>query len=256
MVAFPNPFFDLIFGWLLAMPPFWSIAILSLIISLIIVVITKFTTDQDLMKHLKEESKELQKQMKALKDNPEKMLAVQKQHMEMSMKMMRQSFRPMFFTLIPILLIFGWMQDRLAYEPVMPGQEFSVRIEFEKGLGKTLINATAPEGVTLTSENPKETTDGIAIFTFKADEPGTYSAPGLAFAINGKTYTKDLIVTTKREYLKPLVMVRDKTVKTIETVHDKVKVISIGSFSLSWIWSYIIFSIAFSSILRKLMKVY
>jgi len=255
MVSFLNPFFDFIFGWMLGLPPFWSILILSFLISLIIVLITKYTTDQDLMKHLKTESKELQKQMKTLKDQPEKMMAVQKQHMEMSMKMMKQSFRPMFFTLIPILLIFGWMQDRLAFEPITPEQEFSVKIQFEKGL-TGVINATAPEGIVLTSEPSKEITDGTAIFTFKGTEPGTYSAPGLTFTVNGKEYAKDILITNERKYLTPLKTIRDKTVYSIETVHEKAKVINIGTFSLSWLWSYIIFSIAFSSILRKLLKIY
>jgi len=255
MVAFLNPFFDIVLGWTLALPPVASIAILSLLISLIIVIITKFTTDQDLMKHMKGESKELQKQMKALKDDPKKMMEVQKQHMEMSMKMMKQSFRPMLFTLIPILLIFGWMQERLAYEPVYPEQEFSVRIQLEKGFAG-LVNATAPEGIVVTGESSKEISDSTAIFTFRGEE-GTYTAPGITFTVNGKSYTKDVIITTKRgAYATPLIRVNDKTVKSIETVQDKLRVITIGSFSLSWIWSYIIFSIIFSSVLRKVMKVY
>jgi uncharacterized membrane protein (DUF106 family) len=256
MVAFLNPFFDVVFGWLLVIPPFWSIMLLSLLVSLIIVVITKFTTDQDLMKRLKGESKELQKQMKTLKDHPEKLMAVQKQQMEMSMKMMRQSFRPMIWTLIPILLIFGWMQDRLAYEPIMPGQEFSVKLQFEKGVGKLLINATAPEGIVITGAAGKEVTDGVAIFTFRAENEGHYTAPGLTFNINGKDYVKDVMVTTKRAYAKPLKMVGDDVVRSIETVHEKLKVIRVGAFSLTWFWSYIIFSIFFSSVLRKLLKIY
>ena len=253
---FLNPVFDFLFGWMLPLPPFWSILILSLIMSLIIVVITKYTTKQDVMKHLKEESKELQKQMKTLKDTPEKMLAVQKQHMESSMKYMRESFKPMIWTFIPIILIFGWISAHLAFEPIMPGQEFSVKVQLEKGLGSTIVTATAPEGITLTSDASKDVSDGVAIFTFKADTPGKYESPALTFTVNGKGYEKDIIIGTERVYATPVKTFRDKTVKSIETVHDKVKVINIGSFSLSWIWSYIIFSIVFSSLLRKWLKIY
>jgi uncharacterized membrane protein (DUF106 family) len=256
MVAFLNPFFDVVLGWLLIIPPFWAIAILSFAIALIIVIITKLTTDQDLMKHLKEESKVLQKQMKELKDHPDKMLVVQKQHMEMSMKMMRQSFRPMIFTLIPLLLIFGWMQARLAYEPIMPEQEFSVKIMLEKGLGNTIVNATTPEGIVLTSPESKEVSDGIVIFTFKALREGLFDAPGITFNVNGKAYVQNLLVTKERKYSQPIQQVKDKTVKNIETVHEKTKVLNLGVFSLSWFWSYLILSILFSSLLRKIMKVY
>jgi uncharacterized membrane protein (DUF106 family) len=255
MVAFLNPIFDFLFGWMLALPPFWSIAILSLIVSLIIVVITKYTTDQDLMKHLKGESKELQKQMKALKDDPKKMLEVQKQHMDMSMKMMRQSFRPLLFTFLPIILIFGWINANLSLEPLHPGEEFSVRVQLEKNVAG-VINATAPAGIQLTSDVSKEVTDGVAIFTFKAESEGEYTSPGLTFDVNGKVYNQDVIVSNERKYATPLKQVRDKNVRSIETVHESVKVIRIGSFALSWLWSYIIFSIVFSSVLRKLFKVY
>jgi uncharacterized membrane protein (DUF106 family) len=252
---FLNPVFDFLFGWLLPLPPFWSILILSIIMSLIVIVITKYTTNQDLMKRLKEEQKELQKEIKTLRDNPEKMMQVQKKQMESSMKYMTQSFRPMIFTFIPIIIIFGWISAHLAYEPIMPGQEFSVRVQLEKNLGATIVNATAPEGITITGDASKQVSDGIAIFTFKGDE-GTYTSPGITFDINGKSYNKEVKITPKRAYEEPIKSVRDGTIKQIETVHDKTQVIKIGSFSLSWIWSYIIFSIIFSSLLRKWMKVH
>lgn len=252
---FLNPVFNFIFGWLLPLPPFWSIMILSAVMATIVSVITKYTTDQNLMKHLKDESKDLQKQMKELKDSPEKMMAVQKKHMESSMKYMTQSFRPMLFTFIPIILIFGWISAHLAYEPIMPGQEFSVKVTLEKNV-QGVINATAPEGIELTSEVSKDVTEGFAIFTFKAVRAGTYDAPALTFTVNGKSYEQKVIVSDTREYATPLTQVRDKTVRSIETLQDKVKPIQLGSFGITWIWSYIIFSIVFSSILRKWMKVY
>ncbi len=252
---FLNPFFNFIFGWLLPLPPFWSIMMLSALMSLIVIVITKLTTDQNLMKHLKNESKELQKQMKELKDNPEKMMEVQKKHMDSSMKYMTQSFRPMLFTFIPIILIFGWISGHLAYDPIMPGQEFSVQVTLEKNV-QGVINATAPDGIELTGPASQEVTTGPAIFTFKADTPGTYSSPGLVFTVNGKSYEKEIIIANERHYAAPLLQVRDGTVNSIQTMQNKLKVIQIGSFGITWIWSYIIFSIFFSSVLRKWMKVY
>lgn len=253
---FLNPVFDFLLGWSLSLPPFWAIGILSLLMSVIIVVITKYTSDQDLMKHLKEESKALQKQIKELKDNPQKMLEVQKKHMESSMQYMRQSFKPLLWTFIPIILIFGWIQGHLAYEPIMPGKDFSVQLQLEKGISDITITAEAPDGITLTSNATRYATDGVVIFAFRAEKEGKYDGPGLTFTVNGKSYTKEILVTTEREYLAPLKSIRDKTVRSIETVHDKVEVIKIGNFSLSWLWSYIIFSIVFSSVLRKLFKVY
>lgn len=252
---FLNPVFDLLFGWLLPLPPFWSILILSFIMSLIIILITKYTTDQDLMKHLKEESRALQKQIRELKDNPERQLEVQKKHMESSMTYMKHSFRPMLFTFLPIILIFGWISAHLAYEPIRPGQEFSVRLDFEKGANGT-VTVQVPEGIGLAGNASKEISDGNVIFTFKAEREGRYEAPGIIFSVDGRSYSKEVWVTNKREYVQPLKRIKDTVVSSIETVHNTVKVINIGTFGLGWIWAYIIFSILFSSVLKKLLKVY
>ena len=52
-----------IFFPLLSLPTLWAVIILSFLISLIITIIYKYTTDQNLMKQLKEEMKEFQKEM-------------------------------------------------------------------------------------------------------------------------------------------------------------------------------------------------
>ena len=73
------------------------------LITLLITLIYKFTTDQDLMKQLKAELKELQAEMKALKSEPEKAMEVQKRAMQTNMKYMMQSMKATLFTFIPII---------------------------------------------------------------------------------------------------------------------------------------------------------
>jgi len=63
---------DPIFSPLLKLNPLVGIALISFLISAIITVIYKYVTDQNLMKRLKEEIKAFQKEMKELKDHPEK----------------------------------------------------------------------------------------------------------------------------------------------------------------------------------------
>ena len=46
----------------------------------------------------------------SLKDNPEKMTQVNKQLMEKNLTYMKHSMKPMLFTFIPIIVIFGWMR--------------------------------------------------------------------------------------------------------------------------------------------------
>ena len=56
-----------IFSPLLNLPTLWAVILLSFLISLIITVVYKYTTNQNLMKQLKDEMKEFQREIKELK---------------------------------------------------------------------------------------------------------------------------------------------------------------------------------------------
>lgn len=250
--SFLDPAMDFLFGWILNLTPFWGILILSLIISILIVLIYKFTTNQTLMKSLKDEIKSLQKQMKELKHDPTKMMEVNKKAMEANMKYMGQSFKPMIFTFLPIIIIFGWMNATLAFDPLIAGQEFTMTVDFEKGASGN-ITLFAPDGIEITGDATKTVTDGNSIFTMKGEALGIYA---VTFDYNNKQYVHELEISNDRSYLEPVQRVKDGFVKQITTDLEKTKVIKIGSFGLTWLWSYILFSIVFSIALRKWLKVY
>ena len=69
-------------------------------------------TNQELMKKLKEEMKDYQKQIKELRSNPARAMESEKA-MESNMKYMSHSFKPTLITIIPIFIIFGWMSHVL-----------------------------------------------------------------------------------------------------------------------------------------------
>jgi len=69
---------DPIFSPLLNLPTIAAVILLSFLISLIITIVYKYTTNQDLMKQLKDEMKEFQREIKELRKEPEKAMQVQK----------------------------------------------------------------------------------------------------------------------------------------------------------------------------------
>ena len=94
-----------------------SIIIISFLITLVMTLITKKFTNQNRMKELKEIQKACNIKMKENKSNPEEMQRIQKQVMECSMELMKHSFKPMFITLIPLLLLFWWIRG--VYDGVL-----------------------------------------------------------------------------------------------------------------------------------------
>jgi uncharacterized membrane protein (DUF106 family) len=90
--------------------PVISIVAISFTITLAMTLVTKYFTDQKLMKELKVKQKELQKKLKEKKGDLELQKKIQKEMMGYSMELMKHSFKPMIITFIPIILIFWWIR--------------------------------------------------------------------------------------------------------------------------------------------------
>ena len=254
-----------VFAPLLNISPLFAIVIISFIITLLITLIHKFTTNQEVMKGLKKDMKDHQDEMKKHKDSPQKVMEIQKQVMQKNMEFMKHSFKPMIFTFIPIIIIFGWLNSNMAYYPIMPGQEFDVRLTFDlEGLGKKIsIVSVIPEdqleiinGAKQTIEQNKTKTlfsekwVGMANWKLKGPE-GTYTLV-YSFDDDTRAYEKDLIITTERKYAVPEKRINDgSSLKSIKIMNEPIKPL----FGLGWIWTYIIFSMVFSMIIRKVLNV-
>lgn len=247
-----------VFNPLLALGPLAALVLISFIVSLLITLIYKWTTDQNLMRDLKAEIKAFQKEMKELRNHPEKMMEVQKKAMETNMKYMMHSMKSTLFTFIPIILIFGWMSVHLAYLPILPGQQFTVTVNMIPDTIGT-IDLVAPEGIDMISTSTQTivNADGKsqALWTLQGKE-GEYI---LDFIFAGKSYDKPLLITDEYSYEKPLKTFKNTPVKSIMVNHEPIKPlgsISIFSWHPGWLSVYIITSIIFSMALRKIMKIY
>lgn len=91
--------------------PKLSIIIIATIISLLISVINFFVLDKEKMRASRKRQKEIQKELKASKDDPTKTQELSTELMKHSLESMKHSFKPLIFTLLPILVIFGWIRE-------------------------------------------------------------------------------------------------------------------------------------------------
>ena len=61
--------------------------------------------------------------MKGLRDNPEKMMELQKTAFPLTAELMKHSMRPMVYTTIPLILFFRWFMDYFS-APALEGFKF------------------------------------------------------------------------------------------------------------------------------------
>ena len=243
-------FMDPLLSPLLKLGYFWALFVLSFVITIIITLIYKYTTNQSLMKDLKDELKALQKEAKELRNQPEKAMEVQKKVMDTNSKYMMHSFKPMIFTFIPVILFFGWMNLHLAYYPIAPGEEFSVTMDFNDGV-MGFVDIVPVEGITSINGLNQTIMAGKASWILKG-EAGEYS---LVYNFNGATYYNDVLITNEKNYAVPLKQINKDGIKSI-TINNKPVLFNFLVHNFGWLGTYIIFSLILSSLLRKWLKVY
>lgn len=108
-------FLNITIGSIFDLPPVIAIFILAGILGIFITAVTRFTVNQEEMKKTRDEVSSFQKRMaKAQKEGNKKELKKlqpeQQRINQLNMKMMNSSMKPMLFTMIPILILFGWMR--------------------------------------------------------------------------------------------------------------------------------------------------
>ncbi len=93
--------------------PKLSIIVISLIATLFSTLVTKWITNQEHLMSLKKRQKEIQKELKecAKKNDECKMKELQSEMMSITGVMFKSSFKPMFITLVPLLILIYWLRQ-------------------------------------------------------------------------------------------------------------------------------------------------
>ena len=252
-MAFLDPVLNPVLQPLLNWSPLWGVCILALIISIIVVIIYKLVTDQNEMKRLKDKQKDFQKKIKELRDKPAEAMKMQKEAMKVNMEFMKHSFKPTLITMLPIILIFGWMNAHLAYEPIYPGETFSVTASFLEGIiGEAEL--IVDEHTELISEAKLEINEDTS-WRLKSSE-GSHI---LTVKKGDVEQSKKVLITKELIYEEPISTFDHSDIESIKINYKKLR--PLGQFEIfgwqpGWLGLYIIFSIVFSMALRKFLKVY
>ncbi len=251
---------DPVFLPIIRLHPVLGLMIIALIITVFTTIIHKYTSNQKAMKALKEELNSYNKEMRSIKDDPKKVMQIQKKAMEKNFEFMRHSFKPLLYTFLPLIIIFGWLNASM-YMPIAPGEEFTVTLTFdEEAAGKDVsIEAYPEDKIEFISRETLEIERigvqrflgtnwvGKAVFRMRGPE-GNYV---LTFSFEGRDYSKSLIITEGQEFERPETKINDDSgLRTIRIDNELFR-----PFGIGWIWAYIIFSMIFSTVLRKALKV-
>ena len=177
--------------------------------------------------------------------------------------------KSMLYTMIPLLLIFTWMNTHLAYEPLMPGEVFTTTMLFETNVPGS-AELSVSEGLELVSDAKQDIIDKQVRWELKG-QAGVHT---LEYTYGNELYQQEVIVSEEGGYKKPTLEKQHKFLLLFpygDGIPDdsNIRFISVdlkrtrpfGNLNIfgyypGWFATYFITSIFFNSLIRKLLKVY
>ncbi len=251
MFAFFNPLLDPFLSPLLRLPPFWSLVVIVLFVTLGVTLVQKYKTDQRRLRELKALQKRHQQRIREAARDPEKLVKLQQEQMAYTLEMFRHSFKPLLYTLLPLLIVFGWMQSHLAFQPIMPGEEFSVSVELAEGASGQVSLSVVPEGLSIIG-NASQPAAPLLSWRLRGGA-GWYT---LRFSLDGESVEKEVLVgrggalSASESY--------EGLFHRVTVGYEPIR--PLGSFSLfgwrpGWFGTYVLLSFLFSILFRKLFHV-
>ena len=225
--------------------PLFFLLLVSLLISVLIVLMTKFFTDQKHMKYLKEEMQKLQKEMKSTKDTKE-ISKLNKKLLKLNSEYMKHSMRVNLYTFLPIILIFSWLSNIYSGLPFEPNTTVDLVVSLKSA--DLNVSLQVPEGLKLINQTKDSSK---IVYTLLSEKEGSYELKFLPC-----NSTLNLVSSTQlTNKTEPRIALNDNCVKNIIVRYRPLKFNILG-IKMSWFWAYILFSLFLSSIIRKVIKVY
>ena len=120
---------DLLFGWLLHLPPVAAIGLLGVFTSLLMVLVRRLTTNRDLLGRVHADKRRLKVLMREAKaaGNNDAVSRYRVTNGQIALKLMRAEVKPLLVALAPLILIGVWGWHRLGYIP--PQEDEPVQVE-------------------------------------------------------------------------------------------------------------------------------
>lgn len=244
-----------------AVGPFWTIVIVSFFVSLLTTLVYKYTTNQVKMRKLKADLKRHQKKAQKLqKEDPKKAMEVQKKMMKLNGQYMKLSFRSTLYTFLPVILFFGWLSVYLSFAPLLPGNGFDVSVNTVPGTSGT-VTLDIPEAFTINGNTTKNIVNQSTSWRLSAPSPGSYNIT-VRHDRSEEEFSIPLTIGQNYGALAPVIVVDGVALDSITIGYSKLKVFEnipvFGSIpwvnTWGWLGAYIFFSLLFSTVMRKALR--
>ncbi|MHC5061217.1 MAG: hypothetical protein ACYTFK_09055 [Planctomycetota bacterium] len=180
-------------GFVAAVPGWLSNTVISAVMGVILLVLWKYTSNQDAIGRVKDNIKASLLAMKLFKDSISVTLQAQGRVFKGAGALLFHAIRPMLVMIVPVCLILGQMSLWYQVRPLQPGEEAVVAIELNGDITSALPRVKIAEmtGADVTIDQTHALSERQIFWKIKAREEGYHK---IVFEVDNQRFEKDLAI--------------------------------------------------------------
>jgi hypothetical protein len=265
-----RPAFDLLLAPFAAGPPIVSLVLVSLLVSVLMLVVFKRTSDQAALAAVKRKIHAGLFEIRLFNDDLRAILRAQGEILRHNLTYLRLSLWPMVFLLPPLVLVIAQLQFHYGYEGLRPGQKTLLEVDLDPvAAGATRPQATleVPAGLRAETEAAWIPAESQLFWRLVAEREGDYE---IGLDVAGAHVTKTVRVTPRTVRLSPVrvdsgflsqllypaepPLPADSPVRAVHLSYPG-REVSVLGYRMHWMIPFFVLSIVFAFALRGLFKV-
>ena len=250
--------------------PFWGFFAICVILGAVAVIIFKYLSNQDKIKEVKNRIKIHFLEIRLYKDDFREILKAQKEILKNNFWYVVYSFAAAIPIMILVLLTISQINLRYGYTPIMPGQQFDVKVVYaQEADRRPEPQLKLPEGLEALTPAMRLGGENEVSWQFQAAEPGNYK---VGFKVCDQEFTKDIIIGKISSPYCPQLMRQGFLAAFINSVEPplaknaRLESIEIGykpkhfkciffGWNMHWLIVFPLIAIGFGLVVRKILKV-
>jgi hypothetical protein len=262
--------FDLLMAPFAGGPPIVSLTLVSLLVSILMLVVFKHTSDQAALAAVKRRIHAGIFEIRLFNDDLRAILRAQGEILRHNLTYLRLTLWPMLFLLPPLVLVIAQLQFHYGYEGLRPGERFLLAVDLLPGPdGGTRPPASlaVPAGLRAETADVWVKAESQLLWRLVAERDGDYE---LGLDVAGARLTKTVRVTPRTVRLSPvrvdagfvsqLLYPAEPPLPSGSPVHAvrlsyPAREVSVLGWPMHWMIPFFALSIAFAFALRGVFKV-
>jgi len=245
--------------------PLLSLAILSLVIGIAMLVVFKYTSNQSKLADVKRRIHAGLFEIRLFNDDPIAIFKAQGEILRHNLSYLRLSLVPMLWMIVPLLLVIAQLQFHYGYDGLVPGESTIVKVKLAgtAAEGRPDVSLEVPPGLRVETPGLWVPETNEVAWRISAQDGGSYD---LALRVAGQEYAKSVqvsgaIVRRSPERVAPVwwkellfpaeaPLPDGGAVESIAVAYPE-REISVFGFGVHWMIVFFVLSMAFAFALRN-----